>query len=42
MIGLEFVKTDYANDISQPYATDYVFKIVNKEKLMWAKIAYGI
>jgi hypothetical protein len=42
IIGLEFIRSDFSNDISEPYGTDYIFKIIDKEKLTWAKIAYGI
>jgi hypothetical protein len=41
-LGLKYLDTIFDNDISSPYASQFVFEVVNKEKFLWAKIKYGI
>jgi hypothetical protein len=41
-LGLIFIVTCFNEEIDRPYDSVFVFEIVDKEKLLWAKIKYGI
>lgn len=41
-LGLKYLDTVYDNDISSPYASEFLFEIVDQDKLLWAKLKYGI
>ena len=41
-LGLKYLDTVYDDDISSPYSSEFLFKIVDQDKLLWAKLKYGI
>ena len=41
-LGLIFMFTCFSEQIDLPYDSVFVFEIVNQDKLLWAKIKYGI
>ena len=41
-LGLKYLDTVFNDDIDHPYDSEFLFEIVNKEKLLWAKLKYGI
>ena len=41
-LGLKYLDTVYDDDISSPYSSEFLFEIVDQDKLLWAKLKYGI
>jgi len=41
-LGLKYLDTVYDGDISSPYSSEFLFEIVDPDKLLWAKLKYGI
>ena len=41
-LGLRYIVTVYDNEIDHPYASVFLFEIVDESKLIWAKLKYGI
>jgi hypothetical protein len=41
-LGLKYLDTVFNNDISSPYVSEFLFEIVDQDKLLWAKLKYGI
>jgi hypothetical protein len=41
-LGLKYLNTVYDADVSSPYSSEFLFEIVDQDKLLWAKLKYGI
>ena len=41
-LGLKYIATVYDNEIDKPYDAFFTFEIVDPDKLIWAKLKYGI
>ena len=41
-LGLKYIATIYDNEIDKPYDAFFAFEIVDPDKLIWAKLKYGI
>ena len=41
-LGLKFINTKFSDKIDKPYDTIFLFKIINKEKFLWAKLKYDL
>ena len=40
--GLIYIDTVFDDDIDHPYGSEFLFKIVNKEKFLWSRLKYEI
>ena len=41
-LGLKYIDTVFNEDINHPDDSEFVFEIVDQEKLLWARLKYGI
>jgi hypothetical protein len=41
-LGLKYIDTIYDDHIDSPYASVFLFEVVNQEKLLWARLKYAI
>lgn len=41
-LGLRYIETTQSEEIDKPYDFIFVFEVVNHDKLLWAKLKYGI
>lgn len=41
-LGLKYVDTVFSSENITPYTSIFIFEVVDQEKLIWARLKYGI